>query len=61
MSSPSREHRRLLGDREEAMTLLRQAIDEGLYLGFGLAPHADIDLEPLREYPPFQALMRPKG
>jgi tetratricopeptide (TPR) repeat protein len=47
----------LLGDREEAMTLTR---------ALGQVEHAfirrlDIDFESLRDHPPFQELMRPKG
>jgi len=49
----------VLGDQADAMTLLRQAFAEGL--GYGLWIHTDTDLEPLREYPPFRELARPKG
>jgi tetratricopeptide (TPR) repeat protein len=51
----------LPGDREEAMTFLRQAIDRGFFAGYALALHSDIDFDSLRDYPPFQELMRPKG
>jgi tetratricopeptide (TPR) repeat protein len=53
----------LLGDRDEAMTLLRLAIDEGAtpFSGHGTWLHRDIDFESLREYPPFQEFLRPKG
>jgi tetratricopeptide (TPR) repeat protein/TolB-like protein len=51
----------LLGDREEAMTFIRQAIDHGFQFGYALWLHQDIDFESLRDYPPFQELMRPKG
>jgi hypothetical protein len=52
----------LLGDRDEAMALLRQVMD-------GMTPtsdqaswlHRDIDFESLHDYPPFRELMRPKG
>jgi len=51
----------LLGDREEAVTLLRQAIEQGVNWGHGVWVHRDIDLESLHDYPPFQELLRPKG
>jgi tetratricopeptide (TPR) repeat protein len=52
----------ILGDRERAVALLRQALDEGAFLdgGHGLGLHSDPDLESLRDYPPFQELTRPK-
>jgi tetratricopeptide (TPR) repeat protein len=49
----------LLGDEERAMTLLRQAFAQGSK--FNLSVHRDMDLESLRDYPPFQELLRPKG
>ena len=51
----------LLGERERAVELLREALAEGAWLFFGLKAHTDIDLQPLRDYPPFQEFMRPKG
>jgi tetratricopeptide (TPR) repeat protein len=52
----------ILGDRERAMALLRQAVGEGAFLdeGHGLGPHSDPDFESLRDYPPFQKLTRPE-
>ena len=48
----------LLSERERAMDLLRDAMAEGVpYTGL----HANIDLEPLWDYPPFIELMKPKG
>jgi hypothetical protein len=48
-----------LGQREEAVRLLRQAYSEGRsYSWYNLVR---ADLVPLRDYPPFQELMRPKG
>jgi len=47
----------LLGEKKEAMKLLRTSISEGisyLYL------HADMNLEPLLENQQFQTLIRPK-
>jgi len=49
----------LLGERQEAVDLLRRAFAEGLNYGIWL--HRDIDLEPLRGFPPFEELMVPKG
>jgi TolB-like protein len=56
----------VLGDREGAVSLLRQAIAHGLTCavrwGFPMEScHRDIDFEPLRGYPPFDELLRPKG
>jgi tetratricopeptide (TPR) repeat protein len=51
----------LLGDREEALTLLQQAIDQGTHFGHGVWLHVDIDFDPLRDYPPFLEFLRPKG
>jgi hypothetical protein len=39
--------------------LLRDAFAQGL--PFDLRFHGDVNLEPLRDYPPFQELLRPKG
>jgi tetratricopeptide (TPR) repeat protein len=48
----------LLGERQEAMNLLR-VVEQGWYIG---APaHSDIDADSLRDYPPYQELMRPRG
>jgi predicted Zn-dependent protease len=49
----------LLGDEQQAMALLTQALGEGAFQGLGM--RHDMDLESLHEYPPFQELMRPKG
>ena len=49
----------LLGEREQAVTLLREAIAQG-YSDYE-SLHCDMDLEPLRDYRPFQELLRPKG
>jgi tetratricopeptide (TPR) repeat protein len=51
----------LLGDRDEAVTLLRQALGVTYSFADAYPPHRDVDLEPLYDYPPFQELMRPKG
>jgi len=45
----------LLGEREQAVELLREAFTQGYAHGVYL--HRDIDLEALREYPPFQELL----
>lgn len=49
----------LLGEREQAVTLLREAIAQG-YSDYELL-RCDMDLEPLCDYAPFQELLRPKG
>jgi len=49
----------LLGEKDEAINLLRRAFGEGVEYGISL--HADMDLESLRDYAPFVELMRPKG
>jgi hypothetical protein len=46
------------GDRAQAVSLLRQALDRDLERHF---LHLDPDLDPLRDYPPFRELMRFKG
>jgi tetratricopeptide (TPR) repeat protein len=48
-----------LGDREEALSLLRRSISEGM--PYGMNFHAGRVIEPLRDDPEFQELMRPKG
>jgi hypothetical protein len=45
-----------LGDLDRAVLLLQQGFDRGL--PFGLWSHQDPEWDPLREHPPFQALMR---
>jgi serine/threonine protein kinase/tetratricopeptide (TPR) repeat protein len=49
----------VLGDRDQAVALLRQAFAEGYPYGPDI--HSDIDLESLRDYAPFVELLRPKG
>jgi tetratricopeptide (TPR) repeat protein len=49
----------LLGEKEQAVVLLRDAFAQGLL--FGAYLHHEMDLEPLRNYKPFQELIRPKG
>jgi DNA-binding SARP family transcriptional activator len=49
----------LLGDRGRAVALLRDAWAAGW--PYTIAAHRDMDLEPLRGYPPFEEFMRPKG
>ncbi len=56
----------VLGDRDGAVTLLRQALSAGFACTYHEEPlteacHRDIDFERLRGYPPFDELMRPKG
>jgi tRNA A-37 threonylcarbamoyl transferase component Bud32/TolB-like protein/tetratricopeptide (TPR) repeat protein len=49
----------VLGQKDSAVTLLRQALAEGV--GYGSWLHADMDLEALRDYRPYRELVRPKG
>lgn len=48
-----------LGDREEAMTRFREAFELGAIHGFNV--HVEPFLDPMRGYPPFEELLRPKG
>ncbi len=62
-SGPALHHRALiaagLGEKERAVDLLRQAFAAGFFFSPWLKSRAELD--PLRDYPPFQELMRPKG
>jgi serine/threonine protein kinase/tetratricopeptide (TPR) repeat protein/TolB-like protein len=49
----------LLGDRERAVGLLRDAFAQGYARGVDI--HRDPDLEPLRGYAPFEELIKPRG
>jgi hypothetical protein len=49
----------LIDEREEAMRLLRQAVDEGAHVWDWL--HSEPDFTALREYPPFVEFGRPRG
>jgi len=49
----------LLGEKEQAVALLQNAFSQGLLYGAYL--HREMDLEPLRNYKPFQELIKPKG
>jgi len=49
----------LLGDRERAVGLLRDAFAQG-YM-FGVHIHRDLNLAPLRGYAPFEELIKPRG
>ena len=56
----------VLGDRDRAVALLRDAIGQGIscvyhFSGLTEVCHRDIDFESLRGYAPFDELMRPKG
>jgi len=48
----------LLGKHQQAVVLLKEAFAQGFSSPINL--HRDMDLEPLRDYPPFQELVRPK-
>ncbi len=49
----------LLGEKERAVGLLKEALSQGFTYGVFL--HRETDLEPLWDHPPFQELLRPKG
>jgi tetratricopeptide (TPR) repeat protein len=49
----------LLQERQLAVDLLRDALTLGL--GYTGSIHSDLDLESLRDYPPFVELVRPRG
>jgi tetratricopeptide (TPR) repeat protein len=49
----------LLGEKEQAVALLRESFAQGREYGVYL--HRDMDLQPLRDYPPFQEFLKPKG
>ncbi|MDH3459170.1 MAG: FlgO family outer membrane protein, partial [Gemmatimonadota bacterium] len=51
----------VLGDRQQAMTLLREAFDWGAQWNRWPPLHCDMDFESLHDYPPFQEFLRPKG
>ena len=50
--------RALLDEREVAVGLVREALSHGYPHTHRL--HAELDFEALRDYPPFQELLRPK-
>jgi TolB-like protein/tetratricopeptide (TPR) repeat protein len=47
-----------LGDKDQGVELLRLALAQGLWYDIHL--HHDLDLGPLKGYPPYEALIRPK-
>jgi hypothetical protein len=49
----------LLGQRERAVALLRDAFARGLSMSTAL--HRQMDFESLRGFAPFDELMRPRG
>jgi len=49
----------LLGERERAMTLLREAYARGRM--YEIILHTDMDLEPLHGYPPYEEFIKPQG
>ncbi|HET9481927.1 MAG TPA: hypothetical protein VFP98_09245, partial [Candidatus Polarisedimenticolia bacterium] len=49
----------LFGDRHEAVRVLSRALAHSLGYPFDLLHH-EKDFEPLQDFPPFQALLRPK-
>jgi tetratricopeptide (TPR) repeat protein len=49
----------LLGEKQRAVELLRESFAQGK--NYGTYLHQVIDFEPIKDYPPFKELMRPKG
>jgi tetratricopeptide (TPR) repeat protein len=49
----------LLGEKQQAVDLLQQAMREGL--SFGIDVIQDQDFLPLKDFPPFQEFIKPKG
>jgi len=49
----------LLGERDQAVALLREGLSQGFH--FNPRFHPDVALDVLRDYPPFRELARPKG
>jgi tetratricopeptide (TPR) repeat protein len=49
----------LLGEKEQAIDLLRESFAEGN--SYDVHLHRDMDFEPLWDYPPFIELLKPKG
>jgi tetratricopeptide (TPR) repeat protein len=49
----------LLGERERAVILLREAYARGRM--FEVILHADMDLDPLHGYPPYEEFIKPQG
>lgn len=48
-----------LNEPERAVRLFRNAVDQGA--NYGVLLHDNVELEPIREHPAFQELLRPKG
>jgi tetratricopeptide (TPR) repeat protein/predicted Ser/Thr protein kinase len=48
-----------LGEKDQAVDLLRESFAEGQ--NYGVWVHRDVTLEPLRGYPAYEELVRPKG
>jgi predicted Zn-dependent protease len=49
----------ILGDKEQAVALLKESFLQGREFGTGV--HKDFDLESLWDYPPFIEFLKPKG
>jgi tetratricopeptide (TPR) repeat protein len=49
----------ILGERDQAISLLREAFAQGLR--FNISIHRDLDFEPLWDYAPFKELIKPKS
>ncbi len=51
----------VLGQHERAVQLLREAISQGFRWDFRWGGHLETDFESLRDYEPFQELVKVKG
>jgi serine/threonine protein kinase/tetratricopeptide (TPR) repeat protein len=52
----------LLGEKEKAVKLLQESVDQGGVFGpFSSRYHPNFSLEPLADYPPFREFIKPKG
>jgi tetratricopeptide (TPR) repeat protein len=51
----------LLGEKEKAVKLLQESVDQGGTFGPGSRYHPNLALEPLADYPPFKEFIKPKG
>jgi hypothetical protein len=49
----------LLGDKQDAYEFLKESLKQGLYYNYRFL--REMDFEPLRDFKPFQELMKPKG
>lgn len=51
----------LLGEKEKAVKLLQESVNQGGVFGPWGRYHPNFSLEPLSDYPPFKEFIKPKG